>query len=138
MKIKYTEFLKNKHRMDLLFLYKDVWWGGDRTIYDIDRILEASFFYVAFIDQEHDKLIAFSRIICDGFKFAYIYDLMIDSNYSAQKLGTKLMKKIIKHPKLQYITYLELVCKRDMISFYNKFNFSTDYGELVPMRLKKN
>ncbi len=90
------------------------------------------------IEIESNKLIAFSRVLTDYFKFSYVYDVIVDRQYRGHGLGKQLMEIIIHHPSMQNIQNIELVCRKDMIPFYAQFGFTDNYGGSVSMRLQRS
>ena len=45
-----------------------------------------------------------------------------------------IMDTIIAHPRLRNINNFKLTCAPDLVPFYEKFNFSADYGDVRPMK----
>ncbi len=130
--------LHRKYRDDLLALYHGVEWALHRTDKNVDIILEHSSFCVGIVESESDKLIAFSRVLTDYFKFSYVYDVIVDPQYRGHGLGKQLIERIIHHPSMQNIQNIELVCRKDMMPFYAQFGFTNDYGGSVSMRLQRS
>lgn len=126
--------LSEDNKKQLLEMYQLEWWSAGRTYEDVQIILNNSSLIVCVIDPENNRLAAFSRILTDYFKFAYIYDVIVENRYRGAGLGNLLLKSILEHPKLIEIESIELVCRREMIPFYKKFGFSDDYGASVSMR----
>lgn len=48
-------------------------------------------------------------------------------------LGAKLLDAIINHPQVIAIEVLALYCLPEMIPFYQRWDFTTDVGELQLM-----
>lgn len=134
LKFKITGQLKDNHKEQLLEMYQHEWWSTGRTKADIETILNNISFIIGIIDNETDSLIAFSRILTDHFKYAYIYDLIVEKSYRKQGLSNLILNSIINHPKLKNIQNIELVCRKELIPFYRKFGFSEDYGGSIAMR----
>ena len=123
---------------DLLALYKNEWWSCDRTENDVKVILKNSSLIFGLVDTNTNKLIGFTRVLTDFFKFVYIYDVIIDPKYRDMKLGKKLINTVLEHPAIHGINSVELICKKEMMSFYKQFGFTENYGESIAMRkLKK-
>lgn len=132
-----VEQLNESQIKQLHNLCQEMWWCKDRTMQELLILLE-NCMSLAIVEKPTEKLIGYARILTDEIKYAYIFDVMIAKQYRKKGLGKILMKSIIKHPKLHRIKYFELTCKPDMISFYEKFNFNYDFGEVKPMRLQIN
>lgn len=133
--IKIVSELDANHGKDLLELYKHEYWTHDRVESDLDIILSKSSFIIGLVDTTSNKLIGFTRGLTDHFRFAYIYDVIVHSEFRSLGLGHELIKLAIEHPAIKNIRNIELVCKRNIREFYQEFGFAEDYGnDLVAMR----
>jgi predicted GNAT family N-acyltransferase len=137
MKTNIISSLDEQHKLDLLLLYHNAWWSKDRTSSDVDVILTNSSFYIGIILENTNKLIAFSRVLTDYFQFSYVYDVIVDETYRGYGFGKVLIETIVNHPNLKGIKNIELVCRKEMIPFYNQFGFTDDYKQSISMRLQK-
>lgn len=126
--------LSEDNKKQLLEMYQLEWWSAERTREDVQIILGNSSLIICVIDQENNRLAAFSRILTDYFQFAYVYDVIVEKQYRRAGLSNLLLNSILEHPKLIKIESIELICRREMIPFYKKFGFSDDYGASVSMR----
>ena len=126
--------LSETHKTQLLELYQHEWWSIGRTKEDVEAILAGSSFVIGIVEQDTHTLVGFSRMLTDFFKYAYVYDVIVAKDYRGLGLGNLLLKSIIEHPKLNHITNIELVYRKAFMPFYEKFGFSSDYGESVAMR----
>lgn len=136
-KFKITNELSEAGKIHLLEMYQYEWWSVGRTKEDVQTILNGSSLIICIVDQETDQLAAFSRILTDYFKFVYVYDVIVSKQYRGLGLGNLLINSILEHPKLMKIENVELVCRKEMVPFYEKFEFSDDYGASVAMRRRK-
>lgn len=131
--------ITSEHWNDLLALYKNEWWCCERTLEDVQVILANSSMTFGLIDNQTQRLIGFSRVLTDYFRFAYIYDVIIHPDFRGQDLGKYLIQTIVDIPEIKQLHSVELVCRKDKVSFYEQFGFSHDYGLSVAMRrLKTN
>lgn len=137
MKTNIISSLGEQHKLELLLLYHNSWWSKDRTSSDVDIILANSSFYIGIVLEKTNKLIAFSRVLTDYFQFSYVYDVIVDEAYRGHGFGKILIEEIINNPKLRNIKNIELVCRKEMMPFYNQFGFTDDYKQSVSMRLQK-
>ena len=127
-----------EHQIDqLLSLYKKEFWCNKRVKEDVEKMLKNSDIIVA-LEDEGQKLIAFSRLLSDFTYKATLYDVIVDSSYRGEKLGKKLMNAIFSHPDLKTIEQIELYCLPEMVSFYNRWGFTCELGELTLMRSSPN
>lgn len=123
------------HRRDELHqLYQQMWWSNTRTRADVDTILAHSL-SIGLVDEETDRLIGFTRIVSDHFKYAFIFDVLLEESYRGRGLGKYLMDAALNHEALQKITAFELHCVEDKVSFYEQFGFSKDFGTAQALRL---
>ncbi len=68
-------------------------------------------------------------MLTDRFRYAFIFDVIVDKTFRGKGLGNKLIEAILAHPKLINIKRFELTCKPEMVGFYEKFGFSENYGD---------
>lgn len=53
-------------------------------------------------------------------------------------IGGLLMAGVLNHPKLSNVEHFDLNCLPETVGFYNKWEFTTDLGELKHMRRHHN
>ena len=72
------------------------------------------------------SLVGFGRVIGDGATVFYIHDIMVSPKYQKQKLGMKIMEKVMEYIHINYSdeAFIGLVAKGDLDNFYSKFGFS--------------
>jgi len=126
--------LSSDKRDELHQLYKKFWWSNTRTRADVDVILDHSL-SIGLIDNTTGTLIGFTRVVSDHFKYAFIFDVMLEESYRSQGLGRVLLETAINHPALQRVTVFELHCHPDMVAFYEKFGFTQDFQNCIALRL---
>lgn len=132
MQIDVVHQLTSTQKNDLLVLYKNEWWTCDRTLADIETILSKSSLIIGLVDAVNNRLIGFTRVLSDYFKYTYIYDVIIHPDYRGMDLGKKLINTVLQHSDFKNLR-LELTCRKDMMSFYKQFEFSEDYGASIAM-----
>lgn len=98
----------------------------------------SQFNFYLWIDLKAKKLVGFARVLTDRFKYAYIYDFIVDPSFRKRKLGKYLLTHILEHPTVNKMQCVELTCRLEMIPFYEKFGFSADYSPAVAMRKQKS
>ena len=118
-------------------LYKEVWWGKERTIEDTINCVKGSQLCIGILDCD-DKLIGFTRVITDFIYKAIIFDVIVSAEHRGNGLGQKLMSLIKGHDNLKMVKHFELYCLPDMEGFYESFGFSTDVGGIKLMRCINN
>lgn len=132
---KITNKLSEHHIDQLHELYKKEWWSEKRTREQVDLVLKHTSIIIGIIEKETDTLVAFSRILTDYCKYAYVYDVIVNSNFRKQGLGKVLLQAVLDNETVKDLKYVELTCRKNMIPFYEKFGFDLNYAnESVPMR----
>ena len=121
-------------KIDLLYFFQNEWWTDTRTEEDLEIILKGSSFIVGMLDPDDGRLVAFSRVLTDTFMSAYIYDVIVLRGYRRSGLGKLLIETTLAHPMIKNIKSVELICSKELLPFYQKFGFTTDYGFSVPVR----
>lgn len=113
-------------------LYAKQWWCKEASLAEVEHLLQYSL-SIALVDPVTKKLLAYSRVVSDRLKFAYIFDVMVDDAYRGKKLGKALMKAILAHPDLAKVVKFELKCLQELIPFYEKCGFSLSPPHLITM-----
>jgi predicted GNAT family N-acyltransferase len=134
MSVHYIQSLTNEHVKELYHLYQQEWWTKGRRLSDVQRMVEHSDVVVGFCDSETEQLIAFARILTDYVYKALILDVIVREDYRGTGLGRALMDLIVEHPSLKSVKHFELYCRPEMRSFYKKWGFTDNLGELHFMR----
>ena len=106
------------------YLYDKVGWGSYEK--EISKIaLKNTMYSVSVYDDE--KIIGYGRLIGDTICFIYVHDVMVSHEYKNQKIGTKIMNKLLE--KINQIKienpYLRvyLGASNGKENFYKKFGF---------------
>lgn len=130
----FIESLAEKHINQLYDLLQQTWWAKGRSMHDVMIMLNNCMSFGIVEDVTQD-LIGYARVLTDEIKYAFIFDVMVNENFRGKRLGKMLMEKIISHPRLANVKNFDLTCAPDMISYYEQFEFSQDYGtQSKPMR----
>lgn len=75
------------------------------------------------IEKATGTLVAFTRVLSDDVKYAYVHDVIIDENHRGKGLGRYMMEEVLSHPRFSNIVCFELLCLAENIPFYNKFQY---------------
>ena len=121
----------------LVDLYKKMWWSKDRTKEEVLTLLKTSVSFGLICDITQ-KLVGYARVLTDEIKYAFIFDVMLQEPFRKKGLGKTLMNAIITYPKFERITRFELTCVPDLVTFYEQFGFSENYGEVRAMRFRRD
>lgn len=126
-----------KHLNELQLLFQKEWWTKERSMDDIQRMLELSHVKIGLVNEDKDELVGFARAITDGVYRAFIFDVIVNEGGRKQGIGSILMRCLLDHPLLQKAERIELYCPERLISYYEQFGFSTDVNRSTLMRLKR-
>ena len=108
------------------YLYDAVGWAS----YDIEttkKLLKYTLYSVSVYDN--NKIVGYGRIIGDGIVFLYIRDVMVEPKYQSNKIGTKIMNKLLEKTKEikkeNPYAKVYLGASKGKEDFYRKFGFIT-------------
>ncbi|MFB5087776.1 GNAT family N-acetyltransferase [Psychrobacillus sp. PGGUH221] len=136
MTYKVIEKLNENQLNHLLALFKNEWWTKNRQAIDIKKMLENSNVVIGLIHEETDELIGFARVITDTVYRAFIFDVIAKEEYRNSGIGKILMDSILSHPLVRDVDRVELYCPDRLVSYYEKWGFSTDVNGSNLMRKK--
>jgi ribosomal protein S18 acetylase RimI-like enzyme len=106
----------------LVNLYRQAPWAKGRTADDARAMLAHT--DVAVSAWDGPRLVGFGRVLTDYVYRASIWDVIVDTEYQGQDIGTEIMQRILNHPDLKRVELFWL-CTRDKQSFYEKLGFSS-------------
>lgn len=107
-------------RAELRDLLSQTDWARDRALADIDAMLAATPVWVsAYADG---RLIGFARALSDGVYRALIEDVVVDTAWRSQRIGTRLMRRLIG--QLDHVELVQLDCGPEMEPFYGPLGFT--------------
>jgi len=87
------------------------------------NILLNSRYVILAVDDESENVIGFVNAVSDGHMCAYIPLLEVLPSYGGRGIGSELMRRLMK--KLDGLYMIDLVCNRDLIPFYKRFNMKS-------------
>lgn len=122
--------LDEKHTEQLAKIMEQCWWAEGRTIEGIRTMVSNS--EVIGVVDVNNNLIGFTRVLTDGVYKALILDVIVDKEYRGKKIGQLLLNTVTE--RFKHIRHLDLNCKGDMISFYEKWGFTADLPNCNLMR----
>lgn len=108
------------------YLFDAVGWGSYEE--EISKVaLNNTIYSVSVYDDKN--IIGYGRLIGDGICFLYIHDVMVLPEYQNQKIGTKIMNKLLHKvnqikEKNPYVR-VYLGASKGKEEFYKKFGFIT-------------
>lgn len=112
--------------VDFNYLTEKVGWGT-RDARVVEEALNNTLYSVSIFDD--NKIIGYGRIIGDKTIFLYIQDIMVIPEYQGQKIGTKIMEKLLtkinEYKKINPDIRTYLGASKGKEKFYEKFGFKT-------------
>jgi predicted GNAT family N-acyltransferase len=129
--------LSEKQIEQLEKMFQVEWWTKGREFGDIKMMVENSDIIIGCCDPSTNELIGFTRVLTDYVYKAFIFDVIVEESYRGKDLGRVLIDSVLKTPSLQEVKHFELYCLPEMVSFYKKWGFSEELGELTFMRKVK-
>jgi len=134
MNFRLVESLSEAHVDQLVALYQGEWWSRRRTVDEVRVMLRQGDLVFGFVDLSTDQLVGFARVLTDRVYKAMIFDVIIRPDHRGGGLGRDLLDAIVNHPVLRNVAMIELYCLPDLVSFYERWGFSTDVAGCVLMR----
>ncbi len=105
----------------LIPLFEQAPWARGRTVAETTHMVrQTDLFITAWEDR---RLIGCGRVLTDYVYRASIWDVIVDSAYQGQDVGTEIIHRILNHPALQRVELFWL-CTRDKETFYETLGFS--------------
>ena len=135
---KIIEELDENQIEELHSLYRNEWWTQKRHLSEVRKLLDNSSVVIGLINEESGELIGFARVISDTIYRAFIFDVIAKKNYRNDGIGTILMNSILEHPHVRDVERVELYCPDRLVTYYEKFGFSTEVNGSNLMRLSNN
>ncbi|WP_416298135.1 GNAT family N-acetyltransferase [Paenibacillus illinoisensis] len=103
---------------ELKRLYEDMGWWPERTIVDIEKMLNIG---PAIGVWKDSRLVGFCRAISDGVFRAYIEDVAVIEEHRKLGIGNRMVKELMK--ELSDISVVSLFCEEALVDFYKKDRF---------------
>ena len=105
----------------LLPLFEQAPWARGRTVAETTPMVRHTDLFITAWDDR--RLIGCGRVLTDYVYRASIWDVIVDSAYQGQDVGTEIIHRILNHPALQRVELFWL-CTRDKEIFYENLGFS--------------
>ena len=105
----------------LVVLYRQAPWATTRTQDDVRDMLAHT--DVAITAWDGSRLVGLGRVLTDYVYRASIWDVIVDTDYQGQDIGTYIIQRILDHPDLKRVELFWL-CTRSP-GFYEKLGFSS-------------
>ena len=128
MKYSQIHFSDRNKEIDLYQLQElfniTAFWAKERSIEDLAIAIANSEPVISVWNQQ--KLIGFTRATSDGIYRATIWDVVIHPQYQGQGLGSKLIKTVLSHPRMQRVERVYLMTTHQQ-EFYKKIGFQVNH-----------
>lgn len=134
MNYEVVEELNNQQIKELHSLFQLEWWTKGREFISVHKMVKSSDVIIGICDIKTKELIGFARVITDFVFKALILDVIVKESYRGRELGRVIMERILNHSSLNKVEHFELYCRPEMLSFYKKWGFTEELGELHFMR----
>jgi len=105
----------------LVSLYRQAPWASMRTPEDVRDMLTHT--DVVITAWDGSRLVGLGRVLTDYVYRASIWDVIVDTAYQGQDIGTHIIQRILNHPDLKRVELFWL-CTRSP-EFYEKLGFSS-------------
>ncbi len=119
---------------DLMALYRQTYWGRERSEEDVLKMLAHTDLMFTLVDTDSGHLVGFARVLTDTVYKAFVFDVIVDEGRRGQGLVRRLMDAITAHPQLLKVKHFELYCRPDVVELYRKWGFGTELSGQVFMR----
>ena len=113
---------------DIIRLLKTTYSAKQRSNKQIEKSVLNSSCYGVYLEDE-EKLVGFGRVISDHATTYYLCDVVIDTEYQHNGLGTALVSYIESLP--EYSGLRGILITRDAHSLYRKFGYEVLDGRVM-------
>ena len=107
---------------EVMALLQQTYWADKRSLDQVRKSMENSKCYGVYLEDKR-KLVGFARVISDFATTYYLCDVVVDSLYQHNGLGTALISYIENLPDYQGLR--GVLITRDAHAFYEKFGYQT-------------
>ena len=113
---------------DITRLIKSTYWADKRSDEQIEKSIQNSSCYGIYLEDD-EKLAGFARVISDYATTYYLCDVVIDTEYQHNGLGTALVEYI--ESLSVYEGLRGILITRDAHSLYKKFGYEVLDGRVM-------
>ena len=128
MKYRILDGCEKMDIQDIIRLLKTTYWAAKRSDEQIEKSVLNSSCYGVYLEDE-EKLVGFGRVISDYATSYYLCDVVIDTKYQHNGLGTALVTYIESLP--EYAGLRGVLITRDAHSLYRKFGYEVLDGRVM-------
>ena len=132
MKYRILDGCEKMDIQDIIRLLKTTYWAAKRSDEQIEKSVLNSSCYGVYLEDD-EKLVGFGRVISDYATTYYLCDVVIDTKYQHNGLGTALVTYIESLP--EYAGLRGVLITRDAHSLYRKFGYEVLDGRVMVKNL---
>lgn len=107
---------------EIMNLLQQTYWADKRSQETVEKSIRNSQCYGVYL-EDHNILAGFARVITDFATTYYLCDVIIDTKYRKNGLGTALISYIENLPEYQGLR--GILITRDAHGLYKKFGYET-------------
>ncbi|MBF9233649.1 GNAT family N-acetyltransferase [Microvirga alba] len=130
MEYQWIERFESDRGRELFDLYRKEWWTKERPFDDVVHMLAHSDIVLGCCASD-GQLIGFARVLTDYTFKAFIFDVIVHSDFRGRGIGQAIVKRIISHESLRKVRSFELYCPDRLIAFYEKLGFIKGSSSLL-------
>lgn len=113
------------------------WWTKHRDPREAKAALRASQL-VFTVTSDDGQVVGTARVLTDFIYLATVLDVISCQARRGQGVGAALMDAITRHPRLQDVNRIELICQPELQIFYSRWGFTGAVGRSTLMRRTSN
>lgn len=87
--------------------------------------------------RDGSRLVAFGRVVTDGYIHAMIYDLIVHPEHQRQGLGTRILDALVKKSLDANIRDIQLFCAQGQRAFYERRGFAARPDDAPGMQYRR-
>ena len=108
----------------IIALYRQAGWWKDSSDNPelVRRIVKGSHCFVVVFFQE--RIIGMGRAISDGASDAYIQDVVVDTSYRGQKIGSGIIQTLVNQLHADGLKWIGLIAENNSQPFYENLGFA--------------
>lgn len=135
MQFNWIEKIDGDHKHALETMYAKEWWTKGRTAERINKMLAGSDVVIGCCNKSN-TLVGFARVLTDYTYKAFIFDVIVATEFRSSGLGREILQRILNHPDLAEVVSFELYCPESLIPYYQKNGFELSDSRLLRHRQK--
>lgn len=119
---------------ELIKLDRATWWAAGETVEEVRTLVRHSDVVIGLVDDVSDRLVAFAGCSRIARTLRSFFGRTVAEERRGTGIGHTLMARVLARPELHDVRSVELICRPDVVTFYDQFGFSTNVGSSLLMR----